>query len=300
MSSPDASPFLRVAPDPTRSAEAGAVAPDLTVLVPVLDEADSVDELAARVTAVARDAGTLVRDRVRRRRLARRHRRPRARRSPPRPAGQDGAAAPQLRQGGGAVRRLRPLPRPPGGHHGRRSPGRSRRDPPAARSARVEGPRPGVGLEAAAQRSRLEALAVAPLQLGHAARGAGSAPRLQLRLQGLSARGARAGLDLRRAPPLHPGARQPPRLSRRRDRGAPPSAPARRFEVRLGPPLQGAARPDHRALHHQVHAAAAPPLRRLRPDLPRARLRHQPLSRDPVVPGCSRSPTVRCCCSACC
>jgi glycosyltransferase involved in cell wall biosynthesis len=57
LSSPDASPFLRVAPDSTRSAEAGGFVPDLSVLVPVLDEVDSIDELAARVTAVAESLG---------------------------------------------------------------------------------------------------------------------------------------------------------------------------------------------------------------------------------------------------
>jgi glycosyltransferase involved in cell wall biosynthesis len=53
LSSPDASPFLRVAPDATRAAPHENAAPDLSVLVPVLDEAESVDELAARIAAVA-------------------------------------------------------------------------------------------------------------------------------------------------------------------------------------------------------------------------------------------------------
>ena len=42
----------------------------------------------------------------------------------------------------------------------------------------------------------------------------------------------------------------------------PPPAAPRGQQVRLGPVLQGPARPPHRALHHQVHAPPAAPLRR--------------------------------------
>ena len=44
---------------------------------------------------------------------------------------------------------------------------------------------------------------------------------------------------------------------------------ARRQQVRLGPLLQGAARPDHGAVHHQVHPPAAASVRRHRAALDR-------------------------------
>ena len=143
--------------------------------------------------------------------------------------------------------------------------------------------RPGLRLEAPPPRSGLQALPLEALQLGDAQARQGRPARLQLRLQGLPPRGARAGGDLRRAAPLHPGAGEPARLPRRRDRGHPPPAPPRRDEVRLGPFLQGAARPHHGALHHPLHAAAAAPVRRRRPGALRGRLHHQFLSRDPLV-----------------
>jgi glycosyltransferase involved in cell wall biosynthesis len=57
LTSPDAYPFLRVAPDPLTTAESGNIVPNLSVLVPVLDEAESVTELVARVIAVAEGLG---------------------------------------------------------------------------------------------------------------------------------------------------------------------------------------------------------------------------------------------------
>jgi glycosyltransferase involved in cell wall biosynthesis len=56
LSTPVADPFRR-ATDPTWARGAEAAAPELSVLVPVLDEADSVSELAARVAAVAESLG---------------------------------------------------------------------------------------------------------------------------------------------------------------------------------------------------------------------------------------------------
>jgi glycosyltransferase involved in cell wall biosynthesis len=57
LTSPDAVSFLRVAADPLLTAGAGDSVPDLSVLIPVLDEAESVDELVTRVTAVAEGLG---------------------------------------------------------------------------------------------------------------------------------------------------------------------------------------------------------------------------------------------------
>ena len=265
LSSLDASPFLRVAPDPTRSGEAGSVAPDLSVLVPVLDEADSVDELAARVTPWPRRQGLSFEivfvddgsrdgtaDRIRD-----------AHRRDPR------VKLVRLRRNFGKAAALCA-----GFDHCRgrlvvTMDGDLQDDPDEIPRLLEALDSKDLDLVSGWKRQRNDPASKrwpsrffnwVTRRLAQV-----DAPRLQLRLQGLPPRGARAGLDLRRAPPLHPGAREPPRLSRRRDRGAPPSAPPRRLEVRLGPPLQGAARPDHRALHHQVHAPAAAPLRRLRP-----------------------------------
>src|SRR6185295_5578595 len=113
--------------------------------------------------------------------------------------------------------------------------------------------------------------------LGDPAARAGGHPRLQLRLQGLPAGSAGGDRRVWRAPPLHPRARQPPRFLGWRDPGDPSSAPARRQQVRLGPLLQRAPRPHHRALHHPLHAAALAPLRRFRPALPDRGLRRQRL-----------------------
>jgi glycosyltransferase involved in cell wall biosynthesis len=52
LTSPSAEPLHRVPPEPTRILDPESAPPDLTVLVPVLDEAASVGELAARVAAV--------------------------------------------------------------------------------------------------------------------------------------------------------------------------------------------------------------------------------------------------------
>jgi glycosyltransferase involved in cell wall biosynthesis len=56
LSSPDAT-LRRVGLDPTPVPEAESVDPDLSILVPVLDEAESVGELASRVAVVAETLG---------------------------------------------------------------------------------------------------------------------------------------------------------------------------------------------------------------------------------------------------
>ena len=53
LSAPHSEPFRRVAADAASGSEAEGAALDLSVLVPVKDEAESVEELAARIAAVA-------------------------------------------------------------------------------------------------------------------------------------------------------------------------------------------------------------------------------------------------------
>src|SRR6185295_7038378 len=143
--------------------------------------------------------------------------------------------------------------------------------------------RPRLGVEAETARPAEQDPPLAPVQRRHAPPCPGRPARLQLRLQGLPAGGAAGDRRLRRAPPLHPRPRLAPRLHRGGDRGAPPPAPARGEQVRLGPPLQGAPRPHHRALHHPLHPPAAPPLRRHRPRLRRRRGDDLRLPRLPLV-----------------
>ena len=109
--------------------------------------------------------------------------------------------------------------RPARDHHGRRPPGRSGRDPALARRARGRGARPGLGLEARAAGPASKTL---PSRLFN---------WVTRRLAQVDLHDFNCGFKvyrrevleqiagLRRAPPLHPGAREPPRLPRRRDRG---------------------------------------------------------------------------------
>jgi glycosyltransferase involved in cell wall biosynthesis len=57
LSSPDASPLRRVAADVALAPEAENDTTDLSVLIPVLDEAEAIDELATRVAAVVEGLG---------------------------------------------------------------------------------------------------------------------------------------------------------------------------------------------------------------------------------------------------
>ncbi len=146
------------------------------------------------------------------------------------------------------------------------------RDPALSRRSSSEGSRPRLRLEE--ERATTRSPSATPRKLFNwvtRQAGAGRSARLQLRLQGLPPRGPRADRALRRAASLHPGARQPPGLHAS---ASWPSthhpAPPGRQQVRLGSLLQGPARPDHRALHHQVHPPAAASLRCHRSDLLRS------------------------------
>ena len=201
---------------------------------------------------------------VRRRRLDRRHVRgphPAARRPRQRPRR---PAAPELRQGRRARHRLR---RGRGRHHRhdrRRPAGRPGRDPAAAREAR-RGLRPRLGLEDEAARPAHAAHPVEDLQLGHGP-GLGGAPaRHELRAQGLP-RGGRPGhAAVRRAPPLHPGARPLSRLPHRRAAREPPPAGARPLALRRRAVPARVPRSPHGDVHGPLPAPAAAPVRRPRP-----------------------------------
>ena len=229
---------------------------DISVLVPVKDEAETVEELAARVAAVLTGLGRSFEivfvddgsrdgtpDRVREA-----HERDRA--------GQAGPAAAQLRQGGRPLRRLRPLARPPHPHHGRRPPGRPGRDPalPRPRSRRAD-----LDLVSGWKRHRRDpATKRLPSLLFN---------WVTRQLAGVDLHDFNCGFKAYRREVLEqisvygelhryiPVLAEPPRLRRRRDRGQPPPAPPRRQQVRLGPPLQGAPRPHHGPLHHQATPA---------------------------------------------
>ena len=98
-------------------------------------------------------------------------------------------------------------------------------------------------------------------------------PRLQLRLQDLPARGGAGDPAVRGAPPVHPGAGRLARVPDLRGAGAPSTPAVRSIQVRLGSPLARVPRPPDRAVPDPLHAAAAPSLRRARPDRVDGRIR---------------------------
>ena len=91
--------------------------------------------------------------------------------------------------------------------------------------------------------------------------------------EGDAARGHEPARALRRAAPLHPGARGVERLPRRRDRRRARRAPARQLEVRARALLARLPRPPDRQVHHHVHGPPVPPLRRPRDRVRRRRRR---------------------------
>ena len=245
---------------------------EVSVLVPVLDEAETVEELARARGGRARPAGPQLRDRLRRRRLARRHRRAGAR--GPR-ARDPRVKLVRLRRNFGKAaalsRRLRPLA---AAELVITMDGDLQDDPeeiPRLLATLEEQDLDLVsGWKRRRQRPGLEAAAVAPLQLGDAAARAGrrcttstAASRSTAARCWSRSRSTASSTATSRCWPAAAASRS----ARSRSRHHP-----RRHgveQVRLGPLLQGAARPHHRALHHPLHAPAAPPLRRLRPALPR-------------------------------
>ena len=85
---------------------------------------------------------------------------------------------------------------------------------------------------------------------------------LQQRPQGDEARGDEPARALRRAAPVHPGARAVGRVQDRRGRGRARVAAARRDEVRPRALLARVPRPADRQVHHHLHGPAVPPVRR--------------------------------------
>ena len=150
-------------------------------------------------------------------------------------------------------------------HDRRRPPGRPGRDPAPAGQAR-RGLRPRLGLEVAAARTR--SAPACSSRIFNSVTGWVSGVHLHDMNCGLKAyraevvRGLRA---LRRAAPLHPGARPPARLPRRRAPGQPPAARARPLAVRARALRPRLPRPAHRLVHRPLPPPAAPPLRRPRP-----------------------------------
>ena len=169
----------------------------------------------------------------------------------------------QLRQGGGAVARLRRRPRRHPRHHGRRPPGRSGRDR-RPHGAALRGVRPRVGLEAAPAGPPEQDDAVQALQLDGAQGLRRPAARLQLRSQVLQARRRRDHLHLRRAAPLHPRGGVAGRLPGHRGQGEPPAPHRRTLQVRLAALHARLPRSAHRHVPRPLPAPAAAPVRRVR------------------------------------
>ena len=165
-----------------------------------------------RAPVGARAARAALGGRVRRRRLDRRllrradaaAQRPRERPRRPPPA--------QLRQSRRARRRFRERRGRRRRHDRRRSSGRPRGDPAPAREA-GRGLRPRLRLEDPPPRPAQPAHSLEDLQLGDRARVRPATARPQLRAEGVSRRGREGTEAVRRAPPLHPGARPLSRLT---------------------------------------------------------------------------------------
>ena len=205
-----------LAPAALRPAVAPETLIDVSVLVPVYDEEGSVAELAVRVGGRDRQPGGPLRDRLRRRRLAATAPPTRvraARERDPR------VKLVRLRRNFGKAAALTA-----GFEHCRgrlviTMDGDLQDDPDEiprfVERTRGRRLRPGLGLEARASRPARQDAALAPVQLGDAAPGR----RSQLHDFNCGFKAYRREVleqvaDLRRASPLHPGARQPPRLPR--------------------------------------------------------------------------------------
>ena len=203
----------------------------LSIVVPLLNEEATLEQLYGELEAALASTGPRVGGRVRRRRLDGRVL-SRARAAPRRaPQRSRRAPAPELRQGcrarGGNRRRRRRRDR----HDGRGSAGRPGRDPEPPGEARRR-LRRRLGLEVRPARSVRQALRLSDLQHRDAAGDRGQAARHELRPEGVPRRGVRARAALRRAPSLRSGARAPPRLQRRRAARQSPAADERALAVR--------------------------------------------------------------------
>src|SRR5205823_13080082 len=152
-------------------------------------------------------------------------------------------------------------------NHRRRPAGRPGRDSSAACEAR-RGLRPRLRLEGPSPRPALPARALADLQLGDGPRFRLAAARPQLWPEGLPRRGRQRATALRRAAPLHSGARVLPRIPNRRAGREPPPARARTLALRGRTLRARFPRPADRLVHRPLPLPAAPPLRRVGPPPP--------------------------------
>ena len=272
----------------------------ICVVVPVHNEERSVALLYDELRAALEPLGDGLGGGLRRRRLDRRHVRGAdaaargARQRPRRPP------AAQLRQVRRARGRLRAGARRRRRDDRRRPPGRPGRDPAPAREAR-RGLRPRLRLEDAAARP-----AGAPRPLARSSTGDGRVSGVRLHdvncgLKAYRARGRARAPDLRRAAPLHPGARALPRLPRRRAAGQPPPARARALALRRRA-LRCAASStcSTRLVHGPLPPPAAAPLRRPRARARRARLRDARLPDRRQAARPRDRPAAAADCSACC
>ena len=201
-------------------------------------------------------------------------------------------AAAQLREGRGARRRFRGVGRRDRRHDRRRSPGRSGRDSTAAREA-GRGLRSRLGLEGSPSRPAVPADALADLQRGRRADVGRPAARHELRAEGLPGRGRARVAALRRAAPVHPGARPLPGLSHRRDAGQPPAARARPLPLRRRALPPRLSRPADRHVRRPLPPPPAASLRWTRSRAARRRHRDPRLS-DRVKIGGAPSADARC------
>ena len=185
----------------------------LSLVIPVYNEADSLEPLVAEIDAALGAAGLAVRDRLRRRRLHRRlvRRDGAARRAARRRARRQAAA--QLRQGGGARARLRRVPRRLRRHARRRPPGRPGGDP-AASSRRWTRATTSSRAGSRAARTR----STRPCPRASSTGRCGARPGIPLHDFNCGLKAYRREVvdtihDLRRAAPLHPGRRRAGRAS---------------------------------------------------------------------------------------
>ena len=200
---------------------------DLSVVVPVLNEREALPALLDEIERRLLGARGRVGGDRRRRRLDRRHLR--AGRAA-RPPTDRGCAAIRLRRNFGKSAALATGFAHSDGradrHHRRRRAGRSRRTSRACSSASSRAPtssRAGSATAATRSRGRLASRCVQP---GHLALGGPRDARHELRPEGLPRRVRALARDLRRAAPLHPGARRPAGMAGGRDAGQPPPAAA--------------------------------------------------------------------------
>ena len=139
----------------------------------------------------------------------------------------------QLRQVRGPLLRIRGCGRRGRHYDGRRLAGFARRNPRAAPHDPRRGLRPGLGVEKETPRPDRQTLAQQILQLDGPGRVGHPAPRFQLRAESLPPQGGEGHRGLRRDAPLHSVPGQAGRVRPHRREGRRPSRPqVRQFEIR--------------------------------------------------------------------